>query len=519
MPPQPPSPTGDGTSPRLTSCESFLKDHAASGLGLGGRGRAGSPSSSSFTRFDFARVSSIVDDTGLCFRPFSADGLAQGLFRVASEAALAEVKAEEAAQQSLSAEEVLKFAEAHGAVLPADAVAALRGGGGGGDATEHLLRYVFNLLRSVESRYGAALPALAKATGAVQDLKTLLSSIRGELMQSATDARTLLAAAEEANPASAFAQQITVSGGGGSGVQVKRTDTPPPRVQSPTRLRRRQLLSDVAGDRDVKAWLKASTLSGGCLLSARATSPPPADNNSSPPCSPCASMSSIDLSKRTTENAKGAGLLPRTAPVLRPASASAATCAPAALAHFAAAVDAWDFDVALSAHSTFSAPPEPSSPAAAAAAAKPLDGSGNDAALSVTQIAAVPRQGAAAAAAGSAAGEKPPRTLLARVGVAVFSRYSFWEAFGLTVEGATEFFEELASGYLDNPYHSQEHAADVLQTTHALLCLPGSLSGYLTDEELFTLLVSAACHDYHHPGIDNQCLNSLEPALSQVCHR
>eukprot|EP00754_Rhynchopus_humris_P029350 Rhum_TRINITY_DN15211_c19_g1::Rhum_TRINITY_DN15211_c19_g1_i1::g.145000::m.145000/K13293/PDE4; cAMP-specific phosphodiesterase 4 len=109
----------------------------------------------------------------------------------------------------------------------------------------------------------------------------------------------------------------------------------------------------------------------------------------------------------------------------------------------------------------------------------------------------------------------PANSVLCDVGLAVFAKYAFWEDFGLTTAMVKAFLTEVADAYPSNPYHSQEHAADVLQSTHVLLMSHGSLRGFLTDVDLFTLMISAVCHDLHHPGVDSTTVKALEPAFAR----
>ncbi len=84
------------------------------------------------------------------------------------------------------------------------------------------------------------------------------------------------------------------------------------------------------------------------------------------------------------------------------------------------------------------------------------------------------------------------------------------------------FVREVRRHYQANPYHNFIHAFDVLQTVYSLLVrrqtafpLPLSLSqscllsdrqfitdavNFLTELDIFALLVSALCHDLSHPG-------------------
>uniref|UniRef100_A0A4Y0BP11 Phosphodiesterase n=1 Tax=Anopheles funestus TaxID=62324 RepID=A0A4Y0BP11_ANOFN len=66
----------------------------------------------------------------------------------------------------------------------------------------------------------------------------------------------------------------------------------------------------------------------------------------------------------------------------------------------------------------------------------------------------------------------------------------------------------------DNPFHNSLHAADVTQSTHALLHSP-ALDGVFTPLEVCAALVAACIHDVDHPGLTNQFLinSSSELAL------
>ena len=54
-------------------------------------------------------------------------------------------------------------------------------------------------------------------------------------------------------------------------------------------------------------------------------------------------------------------------------------------------------------------------------------------------------------------------------------------------------------GYLQNPYHSSLHGADVLVNMYYFI-KSDEFSSYLSDLDMITALVAAACHDYKHPG-------------------
>ena len=74
------------------------------------------------------------------------------------------------------------------------------------------------------------------------------------------------------------------------------------------------------------------------------------------------------------------------------------------------------------------------------------------------------------------------------------------------------FITEITNGYSrDVQYHNDLHAADVLQTTFVLM-EKGSIyyKCDLTELDYISILLSAICHDYKHPGIGNSYLiNSI----------
>jgi 3'5'-cyclic nucleotide phosphodiesterase len=57
---------------------------------------------------------------------------------------------------------------------------------------------------------------------------------------------------------------------------------------------------------------------------------------------------------------------------------------------------------------------------------------------------------------------------------------------------------------LQNPYHNAIHAFDVTQTTYFILkkCQFAELSG-LSQNEILSMILAAAIHDFEHPGKNN----------------
>ncbi|KAG2441292.1 hypothetical protein HYH02_009885 [Chlamydomonas schloesseri] len=70
----------------------------------------------------------------------------------------------------------------------------------------------------------------------------------------------------------------------------------------------------------------------------------------------------------------------------------------------------------------------------------------------------------------------------------------------------------IEGGYVDNPYHSATHAADVLQTLHVIIHGAQLHVHYLDPLGLFAAYWAAIVHDYGHPGLTNDFLiNTSDP--------
>ncbi|KAG2437153.1 hypothetical protein HXX76_005820 [Chlamydomonas incerta] len=70
----------------------------------------------------------------------------------------------------------------------------------------------------------------------------------------------------------------------------------------------------------------------------------------------------------------------------------------------------------------------------------------------------------------------------------------------------------IEAGYVDNPYHSATHAADVLQTLHVIIHGAQLHLHYLDPLGLFAAYWAAIVHDYGHPGLTNDFLiNTSDP--------
>lgn len=86
----------------------------------------------------------------------------------------------------------------------------------------------------------------------------------------------------------------------------------------------------------------------------------------------------------------------------------------------------------------------------------------------------------------------------------LLSRYNLLERFRISPHVLVAFAERLEAGYeiFKNPYHNSKHAADVTQTIHFLISHTGMLH-WLTELEIFAMIIAAAGHDFEHTGTTN----------------
>jgi cAMP-specific phosphodiesterase 4 len=75
------------------------------------------------------------------------------------------------------------------------------------------------------------------------------------------------------------------------------------------------------------------------------------------------------------------------------------------------------------------------------------------------------------------------------------------------------FHGKVRGKYRDLPYHSYTHACDVLYTVYRELMLTHAFE-WLSDSEMYALLVAALCHDMGHPGLNNAFLVESKDALA-----
>merc|ERR1719500_559904 len=86
----------------------------------------------------------------------------------------------------------------------------------------------------------------------------------------------------------------------------------------------------------------------------------------------------------------------------------------------------------------------------------------------------------------------------------LLTKYQLIKRFNIPLDTLDNFCHELEQGYevFGNQYHNARHAADVVQTIHHLLIASGLLH-WLSDLEVFSLIIAAAAHDLEHTGTTN----------------
>eukprot|EP00741_Cyanophora_paradoxa_P000188 tig00000402_g182.t1 len=101
------------------------------------------------------------------------------------------------------------------------------------------------------------------------------------------------------------------------------------------------------------------------------------------------------------------------------------------------------------------------------------------------------------------------------VTLAVVERHGLVHRFGLDALRLSSFLRTVEAHYLDNPYHSAIHAADVVQSLHFLLLRGGLASRLLSDLEVLAAILAAVVHDLGHGGFTNafEIATSSERAL------
>ena len=100
------------------------------------------------------------------------------------------------------------------------------------------------------------------------------------------------------------------------------------------------------------------------------------------------------------------------------------------------------------------------------------------------------------------------------IGNYIFNKYSFSSI--LKLDKYNNWCKKIASGYSrKNPYHHDIHAADVAQTSFIYL-LYGKVINKIKFNKISicSIILSALCHDFKHPGVNNNFLKETKNELA-----
>ena len=94
-------------------------------------------------------------------------------------------------------------------------------------------------------------------------------------------------------------------------------------------------------------------------------------------------------------------------------------------------------------------------------------------------------------------------------------RHGLVSACNLDFGNLMSFVRKIASGYKQVTYHNQTHAADVCQTFNYFVN-DGGMKDILKLDNLeeASCLISAALHDFEHPGVNNAFLVSMNDQIA-----
>ena len=100
------------------------------------------------------------------------------------------------------------------------------------------------------------------------------------------------------------------------------------------------------------------------------------------------------------------------------------------------------------------------------------------------------------------------------IGSFIFKKFDFSKIF--KYQKFNNWSKKIAEGYLrSNPYHNDRHAADVTQTCFLYLLQEGVQEISKVDNiDICILIVSSMCHDFKHPGVNNNFLKLTKDKLA-----
>ncbi|GAQ86043.1 Cyclic nucleotide phosphodiesterase [Klebsormidium nitens] len=102
--------------------------------------------------------------------------------------------------------------------------------------------------------------------------------------------------------------------------------------------------------------------------------------------------------------------------------------------------------------------------------------------------------------------------VLKPVASAIFKELGLLEKINIGKQTMDAFLASIEAGYCEVPYHNACHATDVLLAVYSLIS--SSSMAWMTDHEVFSLLIAAIIHDFKHPGVSNGYLIASRDPLA-----
>ncbi|CAG9311583.1 PDE4C [Blepharisma stoltei] len=100
----------------------------------------------------------------------------------------------------------------------------------------------------------------------------------------------------------------------------------------------------------------------------------------------------------------------------------------------------------------------------------------------------------------------------------LFNKFDFFNTLNIPQQQFKKLILRIQSGYkAENPYHNSTHAADVVQAFHYMInsCGAKEICNF-SPAEVAICYISAAIHDYQHPGLTNAFLVNTQHKLAML---
>lgn len=97
----------------------------------------------------------------------------------------------------------------------------------------------------------------------------------------------------------------------------------------------------------------------------------------------------------------------------------------------------------------------------------------------------------------------------------LMNKHRLFEKLSIDIDIFIAYFKHIQDNYKPIPYHNKTHGADVAQTLYyfAVGCGFDEI-GKTTEVDLAAMIIGAGCHDYEHPGFNNQFLVETRSELA-----